>query len=601
MSMEEKREKKQTRLASLINRSSIRYTVYVAFTAIALFAVAFTGIILYLRFSTQLDSTILNESQMLVEQVNQSLSAHLRNTIRLSNSLTYNVVKNQDITQRDIASQMQLLYNTHSDYAESLVLFTDEGEILATAPAATLKEGVEVVDTAWFRRALEEAENLHFSTPHVQNLFVDSENKYTWIVSLSSAAEITREKSTQQGVLLVDIKYSSIAELFDNIALPNDGYVYLIDAEGNIIYHPQHQLIASGLIEENNLAAARLRDGSHAMSFQNTTQSVIIRSVGYTGWRIIGVVPQRGLTLDSQQNVLFLIMIFCLFFELVILINGYLSSKLTDPIKKLEMSVQKVEKGLGADVYVGGSYEIEHLGRSISRMVRQLRKLTDDIVEEHEEKQKSERNALQAQINPHFLYNTLDIIIWMIEKKQPEEAVRIVSALAKFFRLSLSGSKNIITVRDELEQVRNYLLIQEMRYKNKFAYHIEAEPETLQLSVIKLVLQPIVENCIYHGMEFMDGDGEISINAKLKEGDLYLTVRDNGLGMSPDMVNELLVQPAQVHVNTRGSGIGLWNVNERIKLYFGDRYGISIQSEPDEGTQVTLHLPAIPFGEMEDK
>ncbi|MDD4075507.1 MAG: sensor histidine kinase [Eubacteriales bacterium] len=599
--MEKKPFEKATRLSSLITRSGIRYTVYITFTAIAVFAVALTGIILYLRFSTQLDSTLLNESQMLVEQVNQSLSAHLRNTIRLSNSVTYNVVKNQDISQSDIASQLQLLYNTHSDYAESIVLFSDEGEMLSTAPPATRKKDVDVTKAVWFRRALGEAENLHFSTPYVQNLFVDSQNKYTWIVSLSCAAEITRDKSTQQGVLLVDIKYSSIAELFDNITLPNEGYVYLIDAEGNIIYHPQHQLIASGILNENNIAAAQLRDGSHTMTFNGASQSVIVRSVGYTGWRIIGVVPQRGLTLDSQQNVLFVIMIFCLFFELVIIINGYLSSKLTDPIKKLELSVQEVEQGTSADVYVGGSYEIEHLGRSISRMVRQLRRLTDDIVEEHEQKQKSERNALQAQINPHFLYNTLDIIIWMIEKKQPEEAVRIVSALAKFFRLSLSGSKNIITVQDELEQVRNYLLIQEMRYKNKFTYHIDAEPETLQLSVIKLVLQPIVENSIYHGMEFMDGDGEITITARLENGDLYLVVQVNGLGMPPETVEALLVQPAKAHVNTKGSGIGLWNVNERVKLYFGGAYGLRIQSEPDEGTAVTLHLPAIPFGEMEDK
>ncbi len=599
--MEKKPFPKANRLSSLITRSGIRYTVYITFTAIAVFAVALTGIILYLRFSTQLDSTLLNESQMLVEQVNQSLSAHLRNTIRLSNSVTYNVVKNQDISQSDIASQLQLLYNTHSDYAESIVLFSDAGELLSTAPPATRKKDVDVTAADWFRRALGEAENLHFSTPHVQNLFVDSQNKYTWIVSLSCAAEITRDKSTQQGVLLVDIKYSSIAELFDNITLPNEGYVYLIDAEGNIIYHPQHQLIASGILQENNATAAHLRDGSHTTAFNGATQSVIVRSVGYTGWRIIGVVPQRGLTLDSQQNVLFVIMIFCLFFELVIIINGYLSSKLTDPIKKLELSVQEVEQGTSSDVYVGGSYEIEHLGRSISRMVRQLRRLTDDIVEEHEQKQKSERNALQAQINPHFLYNTLDIIIWMIEKKQPEEAVRIVSALAKFFRLSLSGSKNIITVQDELEQVRNYLLIQEMRYKNKFTYRIDAAPETLQLSVIKLVLQPIVENSIYHGMEFMDGEGEIHITARLENGDLYLVVRDNGLGMPPKTVEALLVQPAKAHVNTKGSGIGLWNVNERVKLYFGGAYGLSIQSEPDEGTAVTLHLPAIPFGEMEDK
>lgn len=595
-------EKKPSRLSERINQSSIRYTVFISFTASAIFMIALTAIMLYMRFSTQLDSTLLNESQIMVDQINQSVSSHLRNAIRLSNSVTYNVVKNRDINENDISSQLQLLYNTHSDYAESITLFSGSGEMLATAPPAKLKERTDVSDSDWFKRSLGEAENLHFSSPHVQNLFVDDQNRYTWVVSLSCAAEITRNKSTQQGVLLIDLKHSSISELFDNVSLANDGYVYLIDTDGNIIYHPQQQLLSTGLIKENNIEAARLRDGSHTVDFDGSSRSLVLRSVAYTSWRIVGVIPQRGLTLDRMQNVLFVLTIFCLFFEITLLVNSYLSKKLMDPLQRLELSVQQLEQDAeGAQIYIGGSYEIQHLGKSISRMVRQMRKLTDDIVAEHEQKQKSERNALQAQINPHFLYNTLDIIIWMIEKKQPEEAVRIVSALARFFRLSLSGSRNIIPVSEEIEQVRNYLMIQEMRYRNKFSYSIDADEDTLSLSVIKLVLQPVVENAIYHGMEFMDGDGEIHIKAYTRDGGLYLVVSDNGLGMPPEVVEKLLEHPADVHSSSKGSGVGLWNVNERIKLYFGDRFGLRIDSEPDEGTSVTLHLAAIPYGQMEEK
>ncbi len=599
MEQERKTVRAAARLSKLISRGGIRYTVFISFSAIAIFAIVMTCIVLYLRFSTQLDSTLLNESQILVEQVNQSLSAHLRNTIRLSNSVTYNVVKNKDIDETDLNSQLQLLYNTHSDYAESIVLFSEQGDMLAVAPPSKLKEGIDVTGEEWFKKALGEAENLHFSTPHVQNLFIDAQNKYNWVVSLSCAAEVTRSKVAQQGVLLIDIRYSSIAELFENITLANEGYIYLIDADGNLLYHPQQQLIASGFLTENNLEATDLKDGAHTIKHDGEACSVIVRSVGYTNWRIVGVVPHKGLTLDRLQNVLYMLLVLCLFFVIVVVINSYLSSKLTDPIKKLELSVQRLEQDAEkAEIYIGGSYEIEHLGRSISRMVRQMRKLTADIVAEHEQKQKSERNALQAQINPHFLYNTLDIIVWMIEKQRPEDAVKVVSALARFFRLSLSGGKNIIPLGDELEQVRNYLTIQQMRYKNKFTYQIEAPDEVVGLSIIKLVLQPIVENAIYHGMEFMDGDGEIKIEAELRGTDLYLTVSDNGLGMPQETVDKLLVEPA---VGSKGSGIGLWNVNERIKLYFGDAYGLSITSVPDEGTSIMLYLPAVPYGEMGDK
>ena len=258
------------------------------------------------------------------------------------------------------------------------------------------------------------------------------------------------------------------------------------------------------------------------------------------------------------------------------------------------------EGNLDAPVYTGGSYEIKHLGKSIGDMAAQIRLLMNDIVTEHEAKRKQEFDTLQSQINPHFLYNTLDIIVWMIENEQKAEAVKVVTALARFFRISLSKGKSIITVRDELEHVRNYLMIQHMRFKNKFSYTIEAEDEVTELASLKLMLQPLVENAIYHGMEFMDGDGEIVLRA-WKEGDeLYFEVRDNGLGMTKEQV-ENLFSSASHAVSTKGSGIGVKNVNERIKLYFGEEYGLTIESEPDEGTAIRIHLPAVPYSEVLEK
>ena len=179
----------------------------------------------------------------------------------------------------------------------------------------------------------------------------------------------------------------------------------------------------------------------------------------------------------------------------------------------------------------------------------------------------------------------------------------MVTALARFFRISLSKGRNIIPVKDELEHVRNYLLIQEMRYKNKFRYRIDCPAEAENLSTIKLVVQPIVENAIYHSMDFMDWDGLIEIRAGVSDGALSITVADNGLGMTQDVVESLLTTGPESNrrdSTKKGSGIGLKNVQERIRLYFGPQYGVSIQSEPDEGTTVTLHLPAVPYGEMED-
>ena len=149
-------------------------------------------------------------------------------------------------------------------------------------------------------------------------------------------------------------------------------------------------------------------------------------------------------------------------------------------------------------------------------------------------------------------------------------------------------------MKDELEHVRNYLMIQQMRFKNKFTYTIKSDDEVLELASLKLMLQPLVENAIYHGMEYMDGDGEIFVRAWQEEKELYLEVRDNGLGMTEEQVESLFTDTAHV-ASKRGSGIGVRNVNERIKLYFGAEYGLSIESEPDEGTAVKIHLPAVPY------
>lgn len=588
------------RMSAIFNRNSIRYMIFLSFTFSAMLAVVLTGLTFYTRFSQQLSSTTQEENQILVDQVNQSLNTFLKNTNKLTDSITYNVIKSADIDTQSSAinDELQLIYNTYSNTVETIALFSDTGELLASAPAGRPR-GTDVTQETWFVKALSQTENIHYSVPGIQRLFTGSQ--YTWVVSISCSVEITRGKDTHQGVLLIDLKYDAIREMFTGVSLANDGYVYLTDGQGEIIYHPLQQLIASGIRNENNAVDAQYRDGVYTDEFNGESRTVMVKSVGYTGWKVIGVIPHGSFTFDSAQNILFLLIIFFFCFGVLILVNAFISTRLTTPIQKLEQSVLEVERGLTeTKIYSGGSYEIQHLGRSVQKMVDQMRKLTDDVVREHELKRINELNALQAQINPHFLYNTLDIIVWMVENERPDEAVKLVTALARFFRISLSGGKNIITVADELEHVFNYLTIQESRYKNKFNYHITADDEAMEMATLKLVIQPLVENAIYHSMDYMDDDeGVIDISASLQDDDLYIRVSDNGLGMTPDTIEKLLTDYGPSA--TAGSGIGLKNVNERIKLYFGDDYGVLIESEPDVGTTITLHLPAIHFDEMEDK
>lgn len=582
-------------------KTSIRYTIFLYFTVSALVALLLSGVALYVQMSHQLTAAVQEENQAVLGQVNRSVNSYLRTIMKLSDSLYYGVIKNADLSTESINSQITLLYDNNKDNIANIALLSKNGELLESVPAARLKTGVDVTKEEWFSNTLERTDNLHFTTPHVQYIFDNNENQYRWVITLTRAVEITHGTSTDQGILLIDIRYNSLQQILENITLGNQGYLYMVSSSGRLIYHPKMQLIETGQMTENISAAVFYRDGSYREEYNREMREVSVKSVGYTGWKLLSVTPEKGLPLNNLKMRLFVVFVVASFLFALALINAFISSRITNPIQELEKSVNAIEAGeLDTKVYAGGSYEIQHLGRSIGDMAKRIQALMQDIVAEHESKRKSEFDTLQSQINPHFLYNTLDIIVWMIENEQKQEAVKVVTALARFFRISLSKGKSIIPVRDELEHVRNYLMIQQRRFKNKFVYVIDAKEEVMNLASLKLMLQPLVENAIYHGMEFMDGDGEIEIKVYQEQGELWFRISDNGLGMTEDQVENLLSEKPHVS-SRRGSGIGVKNVNERIKLYFGECYGLAIQSEPDEGTVILIHLPAQVYRENMEK
>jgi two-component system sensor histidine kinase YesM len=577
--------------AEALKKVSIRYTIFLYFTVSALVAMLLGGVALYVQMSRQVSTVVQEENEAVLSQVNRSVDSYLRTIMKLSDSLYYGVIKNADMREESLNDQITLLYDNNKDSIANIALLSKDGELLEAVPAARLKTDLDVTKEEWFGNTLERTDNLHFTTPHVQYIFDGSEQQYRWVITLTRAVEITHGTSTEQGILLIDIRYNSLQQILEDISLGNQGYLYMISSDGELIYHPKMQLIETGQMQENITAAAEYRDGSYKEEYRGENRNVSVKSVGYTGWKLLSVTPEKGLSLSNLKMRLFVVFVAAAFLFVLVLINALISSRITNPIKELEKSVNAIEAGeLDTEVYTGGSYELQHLGRSIGDMAKRIKKLMQDIVAEHESKRKSEFDTLQSQINPHFLYNTLDIIVWMVENEQKQEAVKVVTALARFFRISLSKGKSIITVHDELEHVRNYLTIQQMRFKNKFVYEIRAEEDTMGLACLKLMLQPLVENAIYHGMEFMDGDGLIEIQVKKEGKDLWIEVRDNGFGMTKEQVENLLSEKPHVS-SRRGSGIGVKNVNERIRLYFGEDYGLIIESEPDEGCLIRCHLP----------
>ena len=582
----------QAERKKIVYNRSIRNSIFIYFTITSLVAVLLIVISIYSRLSSQLYDTVKQENISLVNRVDSSMEVYLRNIMKLSDTIYYGIVKNANLSEDSIGEKLTLLYNNNKEQVSNIALISKEGEPISVVPAARFRKNFKAEDEEWFVNALNKTENIHFTLPHVQKMFEKGDNSYKWVISMSRAVEITVGGSTEQAVLLIEMAYQGLEEVLDEVTLGNGGYIYLMDSKGEIIWHPKYELIASGRVKENNLVAAGYDDGSREEIFNGTRQTVVTKTVGYTGWKLVGVIKGTGISLNMLKTRLFIVFVILLIIFIVILINSYISFRVTNPIRELEKSVKALEEGnLDADIYMGGSYEVQHLGKSVQDMKFRIKGLMQDIVNEHEEKRKSEFDSLQAQINPHFLYNTLDIIVWQIENEKQSEAVHTVTALARFFRLSLGKGKNIVTVKDEIDHVKNYLMIQHMRFKNKFDYEFDIAEDVLELPSLKLMLQPLVENAIYHGIKEKEGQGMIMVKAWSKEDELYLSVADNGLGMTEDKV-EMILTGKSTSGNGRGSGIGVKNVNERIKLYFGEAYGLTIDSEPDEGTTVIIHLPA---------
>ena len=576
-------------------RSSIQGILSLSFTAVAVVGMIFMGLALFFRFSANTNAQMAENSQRVLAQVNLNLDAYLRRMMRLSDTTYYSVIKDADLAEEDLSEALDLLYENNRDALVSIALFSEEGDLIASAPLVGLKNSVNPEKESWFTTAMDRIENLHFSTPHVQNLFEDPDYQYRWVVSLSRQVEMTRAGAIESGVLLVDMSFGGIEQICKDVDLSSTGYLYLIDGDGEIIYHPRQQLIYAGLLEENNLAAAGYTDGSHQETFGGTRREVTVKTVGYTGWKLVGVVPSENLWDNYGQLVLFFLFVVLFSVFLLVFVNLRLSEWITAPVKKLDRAVKELEHGsTEVDFDVGGPGEMEHLSHSVRSMVSTMRHLMDDIIEQEEQKRRSELEVLQSQINPHFLYNTLDSVIWMTENGRTDDAVVMLTSLARFFRISLSRGSSIIPIRDELEHARHYLTIQKMRYKNKFSATITAEDGVESLCTIKLIVQPILENAIYHGMAYADGDGEITVRAFRDGGDVLIEVSDNGPGMPEEVVESLLNPngPAAA-AGAKGSGIGFRNVHRRIRLTFGADYGLTIFSEPDDGTTVRIRLPAL--------
>ena len=563
---------------------------------LSLVTVTVMGFLLYHRFKLASDKSAVANTEMTVESTIDRLNSSLLDLRQISDAANYNIVQQYDISSQEFTRQFSMLYETNTDKIQSLALYGYDGKLIESEPVATVKDNVKVADQKWYQDARSEIENIHFSTPHVQNLFADGTFRYHRVVSLSRSVDINDGSTSGSGVLLVDMKYSVLEDMLERINETSSGiYYYLCSRDGEIIYHPRWTEINRGLFKEKNNKVASYEDGIYEMKTDGQKENVVVGSVAYTGWKLIGVVPESVQETSINKFRYYIITTILILVMMLLQVNRFISRKISRPIRELDESVKAYEAGAMPDIYIGGSAEIRHLGYSVQKSYEQIEMLMKEIIQQQTERRKSELDALQSQINPHFLYNTLESITWMIEAQRNKEAVVMISELAKLLRVSLSRGKTIISIGDELQHGRSYMNIQRVRYKERFKVEFLIDEEIKNYCIVKLVIQPLLENAIYYGVGNMDedDDGQILVRGEKKGEDIYISIEDNGMGMPEDIRDNILTDNSKVPKH--GSGVGVINVHSRIRLMFGPEYGLEVYSELDEGTKVVIHIPAIPY------
>ena len=530
--------------------------------------------------ANMIDEQIINTSK----QVVANYEFYFDSAIEVSNSIQAKI-DNVDVSNEKSAIQ------TYFDDVKrikgeilSISFYDESGDLIVADSSFDTSASTNVADSESFQNALNEPMINMFSGVGYEN------DRYAFTLSRYMGFN----RSEEYGVALIEFDFTKIVRLIYQSDLGENGHIVIFDRDYNIVYSSRPEFAQEDTVETKNLVL-----GSSGANINNQSFNLYISTIANTGWKV-SVFTNNSQVYSSLYSFIIITVITTLVLSIAFIFIVYVIVKqVTYPLYRLQTEMSKV-KDLNYQVNRAklkkGSKEIIQLDATFNEMMKRIRDLAEKLLQEQENQRKSELKALQNQINPHFLYNTLDSIIYMIDKGENEKAEEMIVALSKFFRISISRGKTIIPLKDEVEHVRNYLLIQKIRFGDQFTYTINVDPDLHQYSVIKLILQPLVENAIEHGLH--DGKGEIEIIGKQNENYIILQIKDDGYGITNEKLDQIY---KSFHDDSIHEGVGLKNVYQRVKIYYGEEADLKIESLFDEGTIISIYIPKKKATKNEEK
>ena len=578
---------------------SIRSKLLFSFVSVILLPLCTLGILGPYISARTIENETTGHTVQLIRQVTRNIEFYVRQT----ESIISIVAANPDVqafmtfrgsaqpfSPQGQAGALQLLRSisdAHPEIAGILVVSAENRPLSNDIQPITRDP---LTDESWYRKAVENQGSVQLlPRPIGRNLRSSHEYSADDVVSIVKAV-VDPGSGQVRGVVLIDMRLKVMEAIFDDMTVGLGGFLFIEAPGGAIVYTPVNPIVYR--VRDEWLDTPRT---SSVRRIKGADYQIVSQGSDYTQWKTVGVFPLNEIMSQVSTIRYYSLIIAGVTVLVALIVALFFTSGIARPVIELRSLMKEAEEGnLGVRFEGRQEDEIGYLGKSFNTMIEEVQKLIDMVYREQQSKREAELKTLQEQIKPHFLYNTLDTIQWMAQEHGAQDIVKVVGALTSLFRIGLSRGKEMIRLADEMEHVRSYLIIQKARYEDKFDFSLCTDEDVLPCMVLKLTLQPLVENAIYHGIKERRGHGTVTVEALRRDGMLVLRVTDDGVGMSPAKLESVRGVLTAAHPHGEGlEGYGVHNVHERIELSFGTRYGLRFESAPDRGTTVEILHPLV--------
>ena len=560
-----------------MKRSSLLVRMVISIFLVFLILLALVGTFYYQSSSSAIEATIEGNSQTTISQTSHFIQSYIKKLETTSTSLTQQAdvltyAENPSLDKAEGIRDLFLTILKADQDLKTVVLVTKSGQVISTDDSLQMKTSSDMMAEDWYQKAIHQGAN-PVLTPARK-----SDSK--WVISITQ--ELVDAKGANLGVLRLDISYETLEAYLNQLQLGQQGFAFIINENHEFVYHPQHTVYSSSSEMEAMKPYIETGQG-YTLDHQSYVSQ---EKIAGTDWTVLGVSSLEKLDQVRSQLMWTLLGASALSLLACLCLVWFSLKRWIAPLKDLRETMLEIASGAqNLRAKEAGAYELREVTRQFNAMLDQIDQLMIDIRIQEETTRQYQLQALSSQINPHFLYNTLDTIIWMAEFQDSQRVVQVTKSLATYFRLALNQGKDLICLSDEINHVRQYLFIQKQRYGDKLEYEIEENPAFDNLVLPKLVLQPLVENALYHGIKEKEGQGHIKLSVQKQDSGLVIYIEDDGVGF------QAAGDSSQSQLK-RG-GVGLQNVDQRLKLHFGEHYQMKIDSITSKGTTVEIYINRI--------